>query len=482
MPLILKKLSIKQWIVLLGVLVFSFGLGLFAYLGVFNRFYADDWCYNADFLELGLLGTLRGYSYITTYASNRFSLTLFSGLFERLGILGVQFITPFFIFLFLFSTYKLLNNLRKLWAKQTANSIIVLSSGIIGYFTIYLAPHIYQSFYWRSGLLPYTAPLVLTVLIFSLITEPSKADSSSRTRLIIIALLSFFGGGFSESGSAFLTTALLIYLSLVLFFRKSNSRTQTSLLPASIGLVFASLAMVLLIASPTSQMRLDRYGASATLFEFLFFTFSYSLEFIRSSFADLPIPHLVMMFTFFSLSVIARSSKTNVFKKRNFVWGMLVVAVIGFLLIAASYAPSAYIEKAPPALRTRIMARFTLTATIALMAWQAGKLALQYKSWIKPLTWIALSVLVFSFAYTIRSIGITFETKYPLYRERAEIWDTRDRLIKERKNEGITVIDVQGIDSLPIGGLRDLKENPNFWINACAARYYGVEAIQATLP
>ena len=174
MPLILKKLSIKQWIVLLGVLVFSFGLGLFAYLGVFNRFYADDWCYNADFLELGLLGTLRGYSYITTYASNRFSLTLFSGLFERLGILGVQFITPFFIFLFLFSTYKLLNNLRKLWAKQTANSIIVLSSGIIGYFTIYLAPHIYQSFYWRSGLLPYTAPLALTVLIFSLLQSQAR--------------------------------------------------------------------------------------------------------------------------------------------------------------------------------------------------------------------------------------------------------------------------------------------------------------------
>jgi len=477
-----NKFITKQFVILIGNLAYSFGIGLFAYLGIFNRYYADDWCYSADFLERGFLGTLRGYNYITTYASNRFSLTLFSGIFELLGILGVRLITPVIVSLFLFSAYKLFSNLRKIWAKEISNLIVFFLSGVIVYFTIYLAPHLYQSFYWRAGILPYTAPLVLTAFVFSLITDQTLSEKLSPPRLVAIALLSFIAGGFSEAGNAFITTGLLICLSLAVFFRKSSSWARKTLLPASLALIFALLAMALLVASPTSHMRMGRYGQPAAFNEFFLFTINYSFEFIRSSFVSFPIPHFVIMFTTFSLSVIANFNDTRIFKKRHLFGVILVVLIIGFLLIAASYAPSAFIEKVPPAVRARIIARFSLVTAIALLFWLIGILTLQFRLWVKQLTWIALGILILSFAYTIRAIGITFETKYPLYLQRADIWDARDKLIMEKKNEGMYVIDVRGIDSLPVGGLRDLKENPNFWINGCAARYYGVEAIQATLP
>src|SRR5512132_4418584 len=83
----------KRVVTILGLILFLSGLGLFAYLGFYNRYWADDWCYNADLKQLGFWGTIKGYTYITTYASNRYSLTLFSGLFYALGLLGVQIMT-----------------------------------------------------------------------------------------------------------------------------------------------------------------------------------------------------------------------------------------------------------------------------------------------------------------------------------------------------------------------------------------------------
>ena len=77
------------------ILLLALGLIYFAYLGSLNRNYADDWCYNADFKELGFSQTIAGYTSNTEYASNRFSLTLFAGLFFPLGILGLKMISLF---------------------------------------------------------------------------------------------------------------------------------------------------------------------------------------------------------------------------------------------------------------------------------------------------------------------------------------------------------------------------------------------------
>ena len=106
--------KIKNATPIAGLVLFLIGLGLFSYLGIYNRYWADDWCYNADFRELGFIGTLKGYTYITTYASNRYSLTFFSGVLYFLGILGVQIMTPLNI-LFLFTAlFWTLVNIKKI--------------------------------------------------------------------------------------------------------------------------------------------------------------------------------------------------------------------------------------------------------------------------------------------------------------------------------------------------------------------------------
>ena len=72
-----------------GLVLFLAGVGLFAYLGYYNRYWADDWCYNADFKNLGFLETVAGYAYNVTYTPSRYSVTIFAGLIQGRKTSGV---------------------------------------------------------------------------------------------------------------------------------------------------------------------------------------------------------------------------------------------------------------------------------------------------------------------------------------------------------------------------------------------------------
>jgi hypothetical protein len=41
--------NFKKLALIVGIILALAGVGLFAYLGYFNRDWADDWCFNADF-------------------------------------------------------------------------------------------------------------------------------------------------------------------------------------------------------------------------------------------------------------------------------------------------------------------------------------------------------------------------------------------------------------------------------------------------
>ena len=50
----------KRVIPIFALILFLAGVALFAYLGIYNRYWADDWCYNADLHDLGFINTVKG--------------------------------------------------------------------------------------------------------------------------------------------------------------------------------------------------------------------------------------------------------------------------------------------------------------------------------------------------------------------------------------------------------------------------------------
>jgi hypothetical protein len=464
-----------------GLIVFLSGLAVFAWLGYYNRYWADDWCYNADFLRLGFWGTLKGYTHITTYASNRFSLTVFSGLFYQGGVFGVQIMTGLFISFWVSGLYRLLTNVGAMLFPGTSRMTGLLVATLIVYHSIYLAPHPYQSIYWRSGLLPYTAPLIFGIWVFVSITSRARHPARGRGLAVLAGVLSFFAGGFSEAGNATLITMLVAYVFACLLLRRMKWARDTFPI-AFIALLASVSAMAVMIASPTTDYRLGLYEAPVSIAEYPRSLLYNTFEFLALNILGAPSTHLSIFGALLFVGALSAPQAEKQPGTRTSFIPVFAIAAITFVVIAAGFAPSVYIEKSLPALRARIIAQFTLILGYGLIAFILGYHLRQRIRW-QYTNLVINIVLVLLYAHGVQSI-IPNIGKIPLYAERAAVWDQRDLQIRQSKDQGILEIHVRGIDGLPVGGIRDFADSygPGYWVNNCAIRYYGVEAIYATLP
>jgi hypothetical protein len=479
--------SAKKYLVFLGCGVFIIGLGLLAYLGTFNRYFADDWCYNKDLNRLGLVGTLKGYTTITTYASNRYSLTLLSGLIYTLGILGVQVMTALTLIMWLGGIAWTLYNLNTINRRTPLPGSIILIASIIVYFTAYLAPHRYQNLYWRSGLLPYTAPLVFIPYITGAITHQIRLSKASTVLVLIAAFTTFLAGGFSEAACTTLVTGLGIYaLAAVMGTWLRQNWARKTILIAGVSLGFAILALVLLVTSPANETRLlQHYGPPTRLIELPRMVLVYTYFYIRVVTSENPLPFMAIFALPFTLACLAGPPKWTSLEGCRVITPFLIIGMVTSLLIAASLTPSLYIEGGMPAPRAQIIPLFSLICAIVAVGWLAGsfvrsKIRVRWSQTAGVFNITGIIIFCLGILFTAHTI-IDTSSKLTIYKERAAIWDERDRAIWEAVSHGLEEVEVRGIDSQPIGGLHDLKADGKHWVNHCAARYYGVKSIRASL-
>ena len=462
----------QRWLLWVLLALLLSGLAYFSYLGIYNRSYADDWCYNADFKELALSQTLAGYSSNTTYAASRFSLTLFAGLFYPLGVPGLQALTVLVLSLFLWGLYRLARLLSEAAKLKSPISLLLAFSALAAFFAIYIAPLRYQSFYWLTGTLPYTFPLIATIWVAVLLGEHAISKGRPPYLLPLLGALAFFGAGFSEAGVAFLVTALVLLLVGAYHYRHKTEWARRLKFPTVWALAWALLAALILILSPSSWERAGRYGELAGLFEFVGLTLSFSWDFVRFSLLDLPLPHLALAAAATFLALIRPA---DIGARRTWI-AIGLIALVTFVLISASYAPSALIEKNPPHPRTRVIARSTMLFGLALISWLATNGVARHPRLAdlrRPATFL---IGVLSLIYIARALFLVFDLQ-PVYAQRAEIWDQRHKVLLLAAEDNQGYVEVPAIDGAPIGGLRDFRDAPGHWINVCSARVYGVGAI-----
>jgi hypothetical protein len=469
----------KKFSLIAGLALFLAGVGLFAYLGIYNRTWADDWCYNADFKNLGFLDTVRGYAYNVTYTPSRYSVTIFAGLIDSFGIFGTQVMTPVTVIFWVAGLACLFYNLALLAGYRLSKWFVILISATIVYFSIYLSPHIYQSLYWRTGMLTYTAPLAFLPWIFVLITEQSKREKPSPGLTTLIFITALLGGGFSEASCTVLVSSLGLY-SLVagIGARRGLAWAEKTFVPALAALAGASLAMALLVFAPTTQVRWERYGEPAGLVELVVLLYRFTYAFFVLSIKDYQTLLLILT------SACSGFLFSPALKTGRPVKILILAALAGLLtvlLVAASLAPSAYVEKGMPADRTIIVPRFIAVSGFVVMGWLGG-LALREMfaaKWLEPLV---VALLLASYAFPLSTLNVTAE-KIPVYASRARAWDAREAVIQAALASGQERAEVFAIDGLPVGGIRDFdpRGKSGFWITRCAIEYYGI-GLRVSLP
>ncbi|MDP1713892.1 MAG: hypothetical protein Q8L41_04025 [Anaerolineales bacterium] len=478
----------NRWTILLGILVTFAGLALLAYMGFYNRYWGDDWCYNRDFKDLGVWKTVNTY-FLTGeqahrgYSTNRYTLTLFSGLFYLAGVFGTQIMATLIIMLWLAGMFWVISNFSKMNG-AIPKSVILLGSAMLLYFNLYISTQRFQVLYWQAGV-HYSFTLITAVYLLGIITSQMAGGQESKFFKVLIAPLAFLGGGLSEIGSVYLLAGITLTLMVFWYLKRKQVDWAVRTFPTVLmAFVFLMLAMIALIVSPSNSRYGDMSAKPTNLLLVPFLSFRYAANFIIQSFKSLPVPHVVLIFFFACLAMAARFKLAETLQVS--IWKTTMIAsltlIVVWLLISAIQAPSVRFYSTPPDPRGQSLSRFTMLAGMAVIAWHYG----QYFHARLPKKWLhilALAGILASIAYTARLIKTNY-SELPGFIHRAELWDQRDADIKEAKAQGlqlveVIVIDMQGIGVQDIMRSRDMEKES---VITCGSEYYGVEAIKAISP
>jgi hypothetical protein len=473
---------------LLGNLIMLAGLALLAYLGFYNRYWADDWCYSADARQLGTIPATLQYfgTEKTGYSSNRYSLTFFSALTENtLGMFGNQLVATLTIVLWLGGLFWVGWNFSRL-LKPFPFSVILLAAGILLFYNLYLSPQRFQILYWRSGVLPYSTAVIFWLLLLGFITKQMIRQSPARWVNYIVAPLAFIAAGLGEISCVFLfsgTTLLLIGAWVAkntpALAGGQQAWAEKSLQTIFVTWLFLLLGMVALIVSPSNVRIEDMDAKRSSLLSVPFTSLRHALDFIFLSLKGLPLPHAVFIGMMTSLGILSvNGQKTGLTLKRVAVILTFTTLII-YLLIVAIQAPSAYFYNATPDPRGQSLARFTLLLGLAFMAWIAGIWLAENISG-KWLMIVSVVVMLTGFAYTVHNIE-TIYGELDGFVYRAQIWDERDAIIKETKAQGIMLVEVPVIDTEQIRTRDMFGSTGKGWTKFsenCGARYYGVDGLK----
>ncbi len=452
-------------------------LGLFAYLGTFTRYLADDYCEQTRVTSGNILRSLLQ-RYMT--ASDRFSNLLFVGVSEFLAPRNVQIVPVAMIVLWTAALVWLVWEIKRLLGLQWPLLVDMLLGALLAFFPIFEAPNRFQTIYWRSGMATHFAPLVYLTALAALLLMLIRRYEGRRPALWIgpvLLVLAFFGGGFSEPPDAMLISGALLALIGVWLLVKGPRRLPALQL-VTWALVGGVLALVVMGLAPGNEFRLGTPPPAMPVL--LERTALYSLQFIRDSIETLPLATLVSVvmaaLLFYTLFACAPtlSSRQNV----QLAILLVVTPVLMYGMVAASFAPSVY-GQAYPVERARFAGRLMMTSAALLEGAWLGVLAAQWRPLHARALWVNLASVALAVVaiYPLRAAISTLAAELPYARRWSSAWDARQAMIYEQKaagKEAIVVPQLPGFEHV-----KELDPRPRLWVNRCAAAFYGVNSISA---
>ncbi len=350
----------------------------------------------------------------------------------------------------------------------------LLIAELVALVSYYTAPNLFQSVYWRPGLMTYFMPLVLYSFIFTGLLRGIRTASGGRASSWVIILLffaAFFTGGLSETAGALHISILALALAGTLLWNKGGTR-RAALVLITATLAGAVCAMFAMFMTPANGMRMDN-SVTPGLMTVVLRALTFAAQFLAEAARLLRIPFAFIIISGALLAYLfSKTTETNLPRRA---WlGLLLIPILTYLLTVAMFAPSAYGQSFPVD-RVRFPAHVLLAISLLLEGGLLGLLTgrLSLPRWTTAAAAAALLVVALYPLWTIRNnLGLI-----PGYRERAAQWDERDARIRELAGSG-----EQNIFTWELPGVADVNDlgaRPSHWINYCAAIYYGVDTISA---
>jgi hypothetical protein len=420
----------------------------------------------------------------------------------------------------------------------------LLAAEAIALFTISMAPNWVQVIYWRTGMFTYFAPVVSGTFLALILLDAGQRKEWRGFLLAGIFTLALLTGGFSETAAAVQVTALILALGIAVLAGKKYHPWLFPLGVALSGGILA-IAVLLLSPGNASRMAAS-YSAPSDLRTVLMGTLYNAVYFyIYTAYRQtLPYTFVFIFFGLLTLMINSPQQEIQHLSNKSLALRLVIWLGVAFLLTAAAMAPSQYAESSYPGARALVIPRFVSVVAGAALSSLVGcalgnrlkiqsrvRLTLTVASMILVLLlglWLAASQnhltppaypdlrayllghctmaivyvlvgLIFGGLLTWRArnqfaLAILFGvcllqpllvanrvySSLPAFQDRAAMWDQREKQILQARANGGQDVTVRALDSL--AGIAELSDNPGYWVNNCAARYYGVKSIRAIEP
>jgi hypothetical protein len=470
--------------IIFGTLTTGLALLSYAILGFYSRYYADDYCMSGLVFQRGFWQ-----AQIDQYTgwSNRFSGMFTLGLSEFFGNSAIRVWTALVLVLLVAAFAWTLAQLNH-WLKLSLSRwILVLLSELVVFFTILFTPQLYQSFFWRIGIITYTLPLVFLVLEIGLVIRFSTRAQSGcvhRGGLIVCGVLAFIAGGFSETYLTLQISIALLGLFIVLFLVKGASR-RNWLLMLSAVLIGSLLSLAVVLASPGNAVRQATMPPPPGILSWIKMILLHTFLFIYRVLDANPFQFLLAVLIPSLLVYGYYANKSTSRWRPSLLFIILFLApAVGFVLVAAVMAPAAYVQSSYPDDRVLVEGGFVIAVMLIFMGALMGLIFSQLHLWAEEVFPTHLQALVAMFAIVLLLYPIYDAKKnaalLPEFQERAASWDARDARIRAARQSGEFVIAVKGFNAP--GGLAEFQVDPGDWVNQCASSFYDVSQIKVGGP
>ena len=446
------KKNLGPFIEISFVILLALPLVLYAWIGFYSRYVADDF-WTAGYIRV--LGFWEAQRYWYLSWSGRYSFTFLVSLVELLGVGATRWLPVSSLVLWIGALYWFWDGLFRLASLPYSRWIRLSASLLVIYTTMRTLVGWQQAFLWQTGLLTYTVPLIgltfWSAWFLARLSQP-EVDTPKWHTLLWIALLFWFLGGFSETSLAFQTAVLGLALVFFAVPSRVTPHRRESLLLLSAGLAGSLAALLCVVIAPGNSVRLGQNGGIhlPQMTELISQTF-YSAQHYFKNLFTLSIRPMLCILAMPALFAIGFHPRL---KQKPTRWELLLP--IGFLLLFplvilavywVCFLPAYVAMRAGPPLRSIVIMFFWLSLTFSIESYVFGVTITKLAQWISPifqradiLRLIQIGTVVILFVLLVIGPLQTAQKLWhilPEYRQFAVEWDIRDRMARQAAANGI---------------------------------------------
>jgi hypothetical protein len=434
----------------------------YASIGSFARYTADDYCWAGVLRTEGFFNAQ--VSWYTGY-SPRYAFTFLVNLVELAGPAIVPALPLAAIVVWLVTlTWTFVQLDVRLGSLSRTASAVVLAE-VAAFATFQTAPDLPQSLYWQTGMLTYLLPLILATFLLGWIRRAHQIQRLTPWMLLVSGVVTFVGGGLSETylipQNVALTLALLLAMARA-FHTGAAQRGSVVwvIVPAHLAAALAGgvLALVVILVAPATAYRVGGTPAD------LWLTLSAC---IATGWVQ-----VLRLMRFFPLTVLLSAGLPAVLgsARPSVSRGWFVLVTVCALITALfCYFPSFYAQNGNPPARSLIVPGAIFIAYAMFVGYTLQGLARRIPAPVRVGLTLALALV----PLTVLATGLAEQALAA--QSAAARWDAEDLQIRASRDAGQADITVP---TMPVFlGEKFVTSDRQNWFNVCVARYYGVRSI-----